>query len=338
MKIGDREIGGSFHPPYIVAEISGNHCGSLAMAKRLIKEAKRAGADAVKTQCYDADTITIDCRKPDFIVQSGLWYGRSLYELYQKASTPLAWHKELYKTAADMGIPIFSSVFDRSSVDLLETLNAPAYKIASFEIVDLPLIEYAASTKKPIIISTGLASNAEILDADDAADEQAAFLHCTSEYPGTVESANLGRMAAIDKLLNHSNPVGLSDHTQGYTVAVAATALKAAIIEKHLKIKDASMKSEDDAFSMDTVDFQMMADRVRLIHAACSGSENHGADSSKQFRRSIYAIAPIKKGEAFTEANIRSIRPGYGLPPKHLPVLLDGGIAKRDYWKGEPIK
>lgn len=341
MKIANTQIGPG-HPPYVVAEISGNHCGLLENAKRLIKAAKRAGADAVKTQCYEPDTLTLDIKKPDFIVQSGLWKGRTLYDVYQKAHTPFAWHKDLYSLAKNEGITIFSSVFDKKGVDFLDALDVPAYKIASFEIVDIPLIEYAASTGKPVIISTGLANDAEIKEADDASGGKAAFLHCTSEYPGLVSDADLSRILHIDSLLGFQNVVGISDHTAGFEVPIAATALRAYIIEKHLKLAvydkgsfvTGSSIPEDDQFSVEPLVFQSI---VHSIHAVWEGMKTHKPDGAgRQFRRSIYAVADIKKGEKFTVDNIRSIRPAYGLPPKMLPKLL-GSRSKRNWRRGEPL-
>lgn len=337
MKIGDRIIGsgGPFDPPpYVVAEISGNHCGDFVLAKHLIKAAKRAGADAVKTQCYDADSLTLDARKVDFIVQNGLWKGRTLYELYQKAHTPPAWHKDLYKVANGEGITIFSSVFDKRGVDLLEGLGCPCYKIASFEITDTPLIEYAASTGKPLIISTGLADSDEIRDANEASREKAAFLHCTSEYPAGIESANLRRIEHLRALLRHGTPVGISDHTMGDMVPAMATALRVAIIEKHLKLAGAEVKSEDDAFSLNPMEF---AEMVATVKAADEAMREKPTDlAARQFRRSLYVVADIKKGEIYTENNVRSIRPGYGLAPRLLTKIL-GRKSPRDWRRGDPL-
>lgn len=331
MKIGDRIIGGA-DPPYMVAEISGNHGGDLKKAIELIKVAKKIGADAVKTQCYEADTITLDCNKLDFIAQSGLWKGTKLYELYKRACTPFKWHKELYSVAAAEGITIFSSVFDFSSVDLLESLDCPAYKIASFEIVDIPLIRYAHSTGKPLIISTGLGTDAEILDANEATEGDAAYLHCTSEYPGTVETADLDRILRIRALLKHRNPVGISDHSVDEIVPTAATVLGATIIEKHLRLK--GLETEDSSFSLDPGEFEHMILVTKSTHEAMK--QRPPLTSGKQYRRSLYAVQDIKKGEVFTEDNIRSIRPGFGLPPKMYPVLL-GRRAQRDYRRGDPL-
>lgn len=333
MKIDDITIGPA-SPPYIVAEISGNHGGVLSNAVRLIKAAKRAGADAVKTQCYDPDSMTLDLTKPDFIVQDGIWKGRSLYDLYTKAHTPPAWHPELYKVARGEGITVFSSVFDKRGVDLLEDINCPAYKIASFEIVDIPLIEYAAQTGKPLIISTGMASRNEISDAYVAARRNALLLHCVSNYPTKVEDARLNRLAEL-RMLAANDSVGLSDHTLGTEIPIAATALGAVLIEKHLKLQFGGVATEDDAFSSIPSEFMKMIEAVKRIWLALHNTATSD-DGSRQFRRSLYAVADIKEGECYTEQNIRSIRPGYGLPPAKLAVLL-GKPARRNWRRGDPL-
>ncbi len=333
MKIGQREIGDS-QPPYIVAEISGNHGGSLSKAKELIRAAQRAGADAVKTQCYEPDTITLDMNKSDFIIQSGLWQGRTLYELYSKAYTPFKWHKELYRVAQNLGITIFSSVFDYSSIELLEGLGCPAYKIASMEIVDVPLIERAAKTGKPIIVSTGMASIGEIKDADQAiGDNSGAFLHCTSEYPAVSERAYLRDLLDLRGTVP-GREVGISDHTQGPIVPIAATALGASIIEKHLRL-NGDTSSEDASFSESEDDFATQVDAIRATWRAIQPSEEQ-PNPSRQLRRSLYAIADIAQGETFTEANIKSIRPGYGMSPRALPRLL-GKKAQHQFRRGDRI-
>lgn len=332
MKIAGHDIcnGGL---PYVVAEISGNHCGVLANAIRLIKAAKRAEADAVKTQCYDPDSMTLDIKKPDFIVQEGLWKGRTLYELYQHAYTPPAWHKELYHVAKQEGITIFSSVFDQRGVDLLEGLGAPAYKIASFEITDTPLIEYVAKAHKPIIISTGTASDRDILDADDASERGAAFLHCTSEYPALVSRASLCRIGSLRALLPE-RIIGISDHTLGSEVPISATALGVGIIEKHLSLSFAEGTSEDASFSTQPLEFGKM---VRSVRAIWEGLQHTEPDkTARQFRRSLYVVQDIKRGERFTSENIRPIRPGYGVPPKLIGMFL-GKKAKRNWRKGDPL-
>ncbi len=331
MKIGNREIGPKF-PPLIIAEISGCHGGSLENAKQLIIRAKQAGADIVKTQCYEPRTITLEMNKPDFIVQDGLWKGRTLWELYKSAHTPFDWHPDLYRVARDNGITIFSSVFDRSAVDHLERLGCPAYKIASMEITDTVLIKHAVDTGKPIIISTGMASRQEIIDALAVA-PGAAFLHCMSEYPGTIETSNLGKMRELMKMLP-ANLIGISDHSEGSLIPIAAVALGACIIEKHFG-KLPGVKSEDDEFSMGVIDFKHMATQARQTFLAMQDTPQDG-NPSRQFRRSLYAVENIKKGEYYTESNIRSIRPGYGIPCKFYPTLL-GKKAHRDYRKGDPL-
>lgn len=335
MMIGKREIGGK-QPPFVVAEISGNHCGYKENAIQLIKDAKRAGADAVKTQCYTADSMTLDCNKIDFIVQGGLWAGRSFYELYSDAHTPPEWHPDLYKAAEDAGIPIFSSVFDRREVDMLMKLNCPAFKIASFEITDVPLIEYVASTGRPMVLSTGLASNQEVLDAADIihGKTHACFLHCTSEYPGTVEGAGMDRMLGLNSLLDFRFPVGVSDHTTDFIIPIVATARKAAIIEKHLKL--AHMPSEDSEFSLDADDFGTMVETVKLVYSSLRFDPPKRAAES-QFRRSLYAVADIGEGEQFSTENVRAIRPGFGKAPKHLHAML-GTPSPKAYKRGDPIR
>lgn len=333
MKIAGRQIDGN-HSPYIVCEISGNHGGSLVRAKELIKAAKRAGADAVKTQCYEPDTITLNINKLDFIIQSGLWAGRTLYELYESAHTPFAWHPELYALAKDLQITIFSSVFDYSSIELLEKLGCPAYKIASMEIVDTPLIRRAASTNKPLIISTGMASMVEIHEANQAAgDNDTAFLHCTSEYPAAAERAGLGDMVNLIAQLR-TREVGVSDHTVGPVVPIAATALGATVIEKHIRL-NGDRSSEDATFSLDERQFTEMVKLVRSTWEAIK-EQDIVANPSRQLRRSIYAIADIDEGEPFTYDNIKSIRPGYGMSPKALPRLL-GKRARQKFKRGDRI-
>lgn len=320
-------------PPYIIAEMSCNHGGDLKVAKAIIKMAKGANVSAIKTQCYEPQTITLDMRKPDFIVQDGLWKGRTLWELYKTAHTPFKWHPDLYKVARDEKITIFSSVFDRSAVDYLEGLDCPAYKIASMEISDTVLIRHAASTGKPLIISTGMATEEEILDANEASGGGAAFLHCMSEYPGTIETSNLGGIHKLRSLLP-GNILGISDHSPGSIIPIAATAIGASIIEKHFGIIP-GVKSEDDEFSMSPAEFTRMVTDVKQAYGAMQPYANPG-NSSRQFRRSLYACEDIKKGEKFTEDNIRSVRPGYGLPCKIYPNLL-GKKAGKDYTKGDRL-
>ena len=332
MQIAGAQIN-NFDFPVLIAEISGNHNGSILKAKRLIREAKKAGADFVKTQCYDADTLTLDCRKVDFIIQSGLWRGQTLHELYTKACTPPEWHKELYEVAQGEGIAIFSSVFDRRGLDLLESLGCPAYKIASFEVGDTPLIRQVAATGKPLIISTGLATDEEIKAAKDAAGPKGkvAFLHCTSEYPGNIENSSLNRIAELQLQLD-GYCIGISDHTPGHLVPIAATVLGVAIIEKHLKLENSP--SEDDSFSLTPAQFSTM--RTAIAQAWEALKPRKVVAGGIQFKRSLYAVADIAEGDNFTHDNIRSIRPGYGAPPRMLPRLL-GTKASKNYRLGDPI-
>lgn len=333
MRIDGTRIGLS---PYIVAEISCNHCGDIERAFELINVAKDSGADAVKFQAYTADTITLDSDKPDFIIKDGPWKGRRLYELYTVAQTPWEWWPHLFKTAHDLDITIFASVFDYSSVSMLEGLDCPAYKIASMEIVDIPLIKHAASTGKPLIISTGMASEEEIYEAVYAVTNIPAnycVLSCVSGYPTPIEEANLERFLDLHSNLPY---VGISDHTLGWEIPVAATALGAAIIEKHLCLSR-SDPTEDAAFSLEPHEFKKMCDTIRAIWQALQPSEAKSEESSRQLRRSLYVTEDMKKGEMFTEANVRSIRPGYGMAPKFLPKIL-GCFATQEIARGTALR
>jgi pseudaminic acid synthase len=323
------------HTPYIIAEASCNHGGYIDNALSLIEAAKYAGADAVKFQAYTPDTITLNCNKPDFIIQDGLWKGRNLYELYTETHTPFEWFPKLFKHAKKHGITIFASVFDKTSVDMLEKLGCPAFKIASMEIGDIPLIEYAARKNRPLIISTGMANFKEVKAASEACENtNVAFLHCTSEYPGTVEWSDLSRILLLKVLLGAEAVIGVSDHTPGPTIVpIASTTLCAAIIEKHLRLDD--VKTEDAEFSLKPQDFATMVELVKYAHEALKMRE-FVANPSRQLRRSLYAVADIKKGEPFSDSNIRSIRPGYGLSPKSLPKLL-GRKADQNYRKGDRL-
>lgn len=335
MEINGRSIGNHLKP-YVIAEVSCNHGGDLHTALELIETAKWTGADAVKFQCYTPDTITLDCKKPDFICQDGLWKGRTLYDLYKETYTPFDWFPKIFKEAAKVGIPVFASVFDRSSVDLLNGLGAPAFKIASMELTDSPLIAYAARTGQPLIISTGMGTQQDISEAVTAVGPHpVAFLHCTSEYPQTVEWSSLDGIGKLRGVLAEGTAVGVSDHTPGnLIVPVASTALGVAILEKHLK-PVAAYKTQDDEFSLDPDAFKAMVEVINTTYEAMQPRE-FVSNPSRQFRRSLYAVAGIAKGEAFTEQNIRSIRPGFGLAPKHLPRLL-GRKADRNYRKGDRI-
>jgi pseudaminic acid synthase len=336
MKIGNFEIGKT--RVFIIAELSANHNGSLETAIETIKAAKRAGADAIKLQTYTADTITIDCDKDDFVIKGTIWEGRNLYELYQEAYTPWEWHEMLFKVAKEEGLDCFSSPFDKTAVDFLETLDCPIYKIASFEITDIPLIEYTASKGKPIIMSTGIATLEDIELAIEtcrkAGNNQIALLKCTSSYPAPVEEAN---MAMIPEFAKRFNVIpGLSDHTMGSTVPVVATALGAKIIEKHF-ILDRSIGGPDASFSMNEQEFTEMVKAVREAEKAVGVvdySLTQKQIEGRVFCRSLYAVEDIKEGELITEKNVRSIRPGFGIHPKELKNII-GKIAKRNFDFGD---
>jgi len=335
--IAGRGIGPS-HSPYVIAELSGNHNGDIGRALALIDAAKAAGADAVKLQTYTADTITLDHDGPGFTIKGGLWDGRRLHELYREASTPWEWHEKLFAHAQSAGITCFSSPFDPTAIAFLEKLNAPAYKIASFEIVDTPLIRLAAKTGKPLIISTGMASPEEISEALDAAKESAGavLLHCISAYPAPAEDANLARIPAL--AARYGCAIGLSDHTLGIEVSIAAVALGACVIEKHITLQR-SDGGPDAAFSLEPDELAALVKGVRTAHAAL-GRADYGRAASEEgnvaFRRSLYAVKDIAAGETITDENVRSIRPGYGLAPKYLPEIL-GRKAKRGIPRGTPM-
>jgi N-acetylneuraminate synthase len=326
--------------PFLIAELSGNHNGDIDRARRMIDAAKAAGADAVKLQTYTADTITMDVDRPEFRLEGGLWAGRTLYELYQEAHTPWDWHEALFAHAAAIGIPIFSSPFDPTAIDLLESLGAPAYKIASFELIDLPLIEKAARTGKPLIMSTGMASLGEVAEAVAAArvagNDNICLLHCVSGYPTPVEDCDLRTIPHLAQAFDVA--AGLSDHTMGVAVPVAAVALGAVVIEKHFTLARAD-GGPDAAFSLEPAEFRAMADACAAAHAAL-GSISYALKPSeaggRSFRRSLYITADVAAGEMLTGANVRSIRPGLGLPPKHLPDVL-GRRAARNLARGEPL-
>jgi pseudaminic acid synthase len=330
---------GAGHPPFVIAELSGNHNGDITRALRLIDAAKAAGADAVKLQTYRADTITINHDGPGFTLDGGPWNGRRLYDLYQEAHTPWDWHPVLFNHARDLGLICFSSPFDYSAVDFLEKLDVPAYKVASFEINDIPLINYIARTNKPIIISTGMASLNEIRDATEAANQsmgKCALLHCVSGYPTPVEEANLARIPVLAKTFGR--PVGLSDHTLGIDVATASIALGAAIVEKHITLARAD-GGPDAEFSLEPHEFAALVKGVRSVFSAIGSPAFRVAESEKlnmKLRRSIYAVADIAQGEEFTGSNVRSIRPGFGLAPASLPKIL-GKRASRQISRGTPL-
>ena len=324
---------------YIIAELSANHNGSIDIAKKTIAAAKEVGASAIKLQTYTADTLTLDCKKEDFIVKGGtLWDGKTLYELYKWAYTPWEWHKELFEYAADIGIEIFSSPFDRTAVDFLEAFNPPAYKVASFEITDYELVRYIAAKQRPVIISTGIATLQEIEDVVAICKEEGnsdiVLLKCTSAYPAALEDANL--IMIQDLAQRFDVTVGFSDHTLGTTAPIAATALGAKVIEKHF-ILDKSIGGADAEFSLDKEEFAQMVQAVRdteKLLGKIDYSMSEKKEQSRQFARSLYVAKDIKKGELFTEENIRSVRPGYGMHPKYLKEIL-GKTAHKDYEFGE---
>ena len=340
-EIAGRAIGPD-HPPYLIAELSGNHMGKLELALELLEAAKDAGADAAKIQTYTADTITIDHDAPEFRIESGLWAGRTLHELYEEAHTPWDWHQALFDKAAEIGIPLFSSPFDPSAVEFLRGLGAPAFKIASFELVDIGLIECAAATGKPLIMSTGMADAEEITEAvmvARAAQPEGsglALLHCTSGYPTPANESNLQTIA--DLAGRFGLVTGLSDHTLGTAVPVAAVALGASIIEKHFMLAREE-GGVDAAFSLEPEEFRRMAEACRTAFEAL-GTPSYDLKPSegegRKLRRSLYVVADIAAGETLTKANIRSIRPGLGLHTRHLNEVL-GGKAAVDLKKGTPL-
>ena len=331
LHINQRPIGNN-HAPYIIAEMSANHNGSIENAFRIIDEAQKAGADAVKIQTYTADTITLNSRQPEFMIKGGLWDGQSLYELYQKAYTPWEWHAELFAYAREKNITIFSSPFDFTAVDLLEKLNAPAYKIASFEAIDLPLIRYVAQTGKPMIISTGMADENEIAEAihtaRDNGCQQLVVLHCVSGYPAPASDYNL---RTLPDMANRFNTlVGLSDHTLDNTTAIASVVLGACVIEKHFTL-DRSRGGPDDSFSLEPPELAALCQDAKTAWQAL-GKVEYALKSSEQgniqFRRSLYFVKEMKVGDVIDETCIRSVRPGYGLPPKFYDALLGKKVLK----------
>lgn len=338
MKIGNYKLSDDSEV-FIIAELSANHNGSLKIAIDTIRAAKRAGANAIKLQTYTADTLTIDCDKEDFIIKSGtIWDGKTFYELYKSAYTPWEWHKEIFSCAKEEGLICFSSPFDKTAVDFLELLDVPAYKIASFEITDIPLIEYTASKGKPIILSTGIAALEDIELALDACrrmgNHQIALLKCTSSYPAPIDEAN---MCMIPEFGRKFNVVpGLSDHTIGSSVPIVATVLGAKIIEKHF-IFDRSIGGPDASFSMDEKEFTEMVKAVREAEKAVGKISfvlTEKQIKGRDFSRSLYIVKDIKAGELITEENVRSIRPGLGMHPKFLNQILGKKVVK-NIKKGE---
>lgn len=336
--IDDRPIGNNC-PPYIVAEISGNHAGDLNLALEMIAVAQECGADAVKFQTYTPDTLTIDCTAPEFVVENPLWQGKTLYELYAEAQTPFEWHEALFAKAREVGITAFSSPFDRSAIELLEALQTPAYKIASSELVDVNLVQAVAETGKPIILSTGMATLAEVREAVEVCEavgnRQLCLLHCVAGYPTPRDQANLNTLNALREF---HYPVGISDHSLGCDVAVAAVAMGAVLVEKHfcLSREQAAVDSE----------FSLLPDELRELVARCAevhamkgevlDGSTFAEDDSRRFRRSLYAVEDIRAGERFSAQNVRSIRPACGLHPRYLRALM-GQASKRDLPRGTPL-
>ena len=331
ISIAGRTIGPE-HAPYVIAEMSANHNGNIDTAFKIIEAAKEAGANAVKLQTYRPDTITLDCDAEDFRIQGGLWDGRTLYDLYEEAHMPWEWHAPLFELARKHDITIFSSPFDKTAVDFLEDLNAPAYKIASFEAVDIPLIKYAASTGKPMIISTGMANAQEIQEAINAAREggcqDLAILHCVSGYPAPAEDYNLHTIP--DMIRRFGLVTGLSDHTLDNTTAIASIAMGASIIEKHFTL-DRSGGGPDDSFSLEPADLGALCKDTETVWKSL-GAVDYGRKPSEldnaKFRRSLYVVQDLSAGDVLTKENIRSIRPGLGLPPKVLNELLGKRVTR----------
>jgi len=339
ININGRKIGVDYSP-YIIAEMSANHNGNIDNAYKIIDMAKNCGADAVKLQTYHPDTITMDINTPEFMIESGLWAGQSLYELYKKAFMPWEWHKPLFDYAQSLNITIFSSPFDSTAVDLLEDLNTPAYKIASFEAVDLPLINYVAQTGKPMIISTGMADVEEIQAAIEVAKEggciELAILHCVSGYPAPARDYNLRTL--VDMKKRFDQVTGLSDHTTDCMTAIASVALGASIIEKHVTL-DRNGGGPDDSFSLESEEFRELCTGAKIAWESL-GKVDYGRKSSEQdnvkFRRSLYFVKDIKAGEVITEKHVKSIRPGFGLAPKYLHKIIGQKVAS-DFKKGQPV-
>ncbi len=340
IKIGKKKIDNN-SPVFIIAELSGNHNGDFNVAAKSIEAMKKAGADAVKLQTYTPDTLTIDSKNKYFQIQSGsIWDGKTLYELYKEAYTPWDWQPKLKKIADDLGIILFSTPFDKSAVDFLEKMDVLAYKVASFEANDLPLIEYIAKKGKPMIISTGMSTLVEIQESiqasKNAGNEEVIILKCTSAYPAPFEEVNLKTIPNMIETFN--TIVGLSDHTLGHSVPVGAVALGAKVIEKHF-ILDKSLGGPDSEFSLEPEEFKSMVRSVREMEKALGTVHYELSEKtlkSRIFQRSLFAVENVKKGELFTKRNIRSIRPGYGISPKYLPMVL-GRKANKSIKRGTPV-
>jgi pseudaminic acid synthase len=339
IKIGEKTIGED-NSVFVIAEMSANHNHSFDEAVRILHAAKECGADAIKLQTYTPDTMTIDSDRDYFQIKGTIWEGQRLYDLYGNAYTPWEWQPKLKKIADEIGIILFSTPFDKTAVDFLEDMGVPAYKIASFELVDIPLIEYIASKGKPIIMSTGMATFEEIQEAVTAARNagagELALLKCTSGYPALPEEMNLKTIPHLSE--SFGVPAGLSDHTLGIAVPVAAVALGACIVEKHFTLSR-SVPGPDTAFSLEPQEFRAMVEAIRVAEKAL-GTVNYGVtaeeEKSKIFRRSLFVVKDMKAGDIFTEEKVKSIRPGYGLPPKYLKELI-GKKATKDLTRGTPL-
>lgn len=338
--INGRKIGPE-HEPYIIAELSANHNGSLKTVYELIDQAVEAGADAIKIQTYTPDTLTIKCDHEDFLIKGGLWDGKTLYDLYGEAYTPWEWHKDIFDYAKKVNITLFSTPFDETAVDFLEELNTPAYKVASFELIDLQLIEYIAKKGKPMILSTGMANFEEIQDAvktaHNAGCKDIAILRCVSGYPASPEDYNLKTIT--DMIKNFENPIGLSDHTLENTTAIASVALGVSIIEKHFTL-DRKGGGPDDSFSLEPSGLKDLCEKSKTVWKALGKVNYDLKDSEKNnlvFRRSLYFVNDLKAGSIIDKDSIRSIRPGYGLAPKKLNDIL-GKKVKQDVHFGQAVK
>ena len=339
VEINNRKIGSNY-PPYIVAELSANHNGDIKRAFKIMEECKNAGADAVKIQTYKPDTITINCDNDDFKIKSGLWKGKNLFELYEEAHLPWEWHQDLFNKAKELDITIFSSPFDFTSVELLENFNVPAYKIASFELIDLPLIKRVAQTKKPMIMSTGMANFDEIKEALETAKKYGSgeiiILHCVSGYPAPAKDYNIKTIKDISKKFDVLS--GLSDHTIDNATSIASIAMGACLIEKHVTL-DRNGGGPDDSFSLEPKELFDLCSSTKIAWKSL-GKVNYKKKKSElpniKFRRSLYVVSDINEGEKITEKNIKSIRPGYGLLPKHFESCL-GMVAKKNIKMGTPL-
>ena len=337
-KIEDREISEN-KLPYIVAELSANHNGSLDRALKSIKAAKDAGANAVKIQSYTAESMTIKSSKEDFLIKGGLWDGYQLYQLYEEAHTPYEWHKDLFAYAKEIGITLFSTPFDETAVDLLESLDTPAYKIASFELTDLPLIKLVAQTKKPLLMSTGMATENEIVEAVETARENGCesilLFHCVSSYPATTEKSNLKYIKHLKSKFDLQ--VGLSDHTISNNACISAIALGATAIEKHFTLDKKT--GTDAGFSLDINELKLLVESSKISWQSLGNGTNERTNSeleNKKYRRSIYFIRDLQAGSILTKKDIRRIRPAYGLPPKYFDDIL-GSVVTKNVEAGDPV-